>query len=245
MTTRLDQENGASGTITLRVRRSDGGKGSWSVWQVPAEDRMTVLDALFWVLRYRDRSLAFRCACRAAMCGSCAVVVNGSERLACKTPLASLGDTVAVEPLRHLPVVKDLVVDPAPFFAAYERIAPAFDPDPGATEPALVPAGAPRRRAIDDHLSCITCGACFSACPMIGADGQFAGPAALQRAFTLLADERATAQAGEARWVAVAGDRHGIWRCHGLAECSRVCPKQLDPSGAIRALKRLALLGST
>ena len=88
---------------------------------VPLADRTTVLDALFYVLRRHDRSLAFRCACRAAMCGSCGMVVNGTERLACRTPLAEVAGSgvVRVEPLRNLPVVKDLVVDTDPFFEQY------------------------------------------------------------------------------------------------------------------------------
>ena len=234
-------------TATLRIRRAEEGAsgGHWDVFTVPLEDRMTVLDALFQVLRDQDRSLAFRCACRAAMCGSCAMVIDGQERLACKTPLGLVsrggGRTVAVEPLRNLPVVKDLVVEMGEFFAKYAAIEPRVLAD-AAAEPARIRADDPIRRAIGEGLDCITCGACYSACPMVAADRDYLGPAQLLRAFNVLADEREEASSWQPR-EAVFG-RHGIWRCHGISECTRVCPKGLDPARAIRRLKLAARTGS-
>lgn len=234
--------NAARQTITLRVRRSEPGVSAprWAVWDVPLEDRATVLDALFYALRTHDRSLAFRCACRAAMCGSCAMVVNGSERLACKTPLASLGrGPIRVEPLRNLPVIKDLVVDLEPFFDKYRRVEPWVRVHPHLAEPVVVPPDDPARVAIGEGLDCISCGACYSACPMVAADPDYLGPMQLLRVFNVLADEREAPMATHER--AEAFGRHGIWRCHGIAECTRVCPKGLDPARAIRRLKRGAL----
>jgi succinate dehydrogenase/fumarate reductase iron-sulfur protein len=231
-------------TVTVRVRRfAPGVHGQrWDSFKVPLADRATVLDALFYILREHDRSLAFRCACRAAMCGTCAMVINGSERLACRTPLASLRAPVRVEPLRNLPVVKDLVVDPEPFFEKYAAVEPGFIPARGLVEPARIPADDPTRLAIGEGLDCITCGACYSACPMVASDPDYLGPAQLLRAFNVLADEREDPEA-EALRGAVFG-KHGVWRCHGIGECTRVCPKGLDPALAIRRLKRGALLGS-
>lgn len=230
---------------TLRVRRYDPGVhgARWDSFTIPLEDRTTVLDALFHVLREQDRSLAFRCACRAAMCGSCAMVINGHERLACKTGLASLKGPIRVEPLRNLPVIKDLVVDMANFFDKYAAIEPRPMLDARRlAEPAIIPAADTRRTEISEGLDCISCGACYSACPMVAADPDYLGPAQLLRAFNVLSDEREVAGAGAAH--AATFSRHGVWRCHGIGECTRVCPKGLDPSLAIRRLKRRALLNA-
>jgi succinate dehydrogenase/fumarate reductase iron-sulfur protein len=238
----------AAPTVTVRVRRAEPGVRGvhWDTFQVPLEDRTTVLDGLFQILRDQDRSLAFRCACRAAMCGSCAMVINGQERLACKTPLASVsrgGRPVRIEPLRHLPIVKDLVVEMGDFFDKYAAVEPRVLTNPDARpEPAAIPAGDPVRLQIGEGLDCITCGACYSACPMVAADPDYLGPAQLLRAFNVLADEREEPLSKQQREHVF--DRHGIWRCHGIGECTRVCPKGLDPALAIRRLKRRALTGS-
>ena len=230
--------------VTLRVRRYDPGVHGqrWDSFSVPLLDRTTVLDALFYVVREQDRSLAFRCACRAAMCGSCAMVINGEERLACKTQLAGVRAPVRVEPLRRLPVVKDLVVDMDIFFDRYRAIEPEVIPDRGLAEPAIISPEDPTRIQIGEGLDCISCGACYSACPMVAADPDYLGPAALLRAFNVLADEREAPDAADARDVVFG--RHGIWRCHGIQECTRVCPKALDPARAIQRLKRRALSGA-
>jgi succinate dehydrogenase / fumarate reductase, iron-sulfur subunit len=235
--------------VTLRIRRWEGGKGSvrWDSYSVPLEDRTTVLDALFYVLREHDRTIAFRCACRAAMCGSCAMVVNGSEQLACRTPLASVAGAngarpVRLEPLRNLPVVKDLVVDMDPMFQKYESIDPWVVVDPVMTEPAIIASDDVLRGQIGEGLDCITCGACYSACPMVAADPDYLGPMQLLRAFNVLADEREEPVAVELREGVFGG--HGVWRCHGISECTRACPKGLDPALAIRRLKRAALNGT-
>jgi succinate dehydrogenase / fumarate reductase, iron-sulfur subunit len=232
-------------TVQLRIRRSEPGHASvrWEPFEVPLEDRATVLDALFFVLRERDRSLAFRCACRAAMCGSCAMVVNGSERLACKTPLAEVanGRPVRVEPLRNLPVVKDLVVDVDPLFEKYAAVVPWLWVDASVQEPAVIPSRERRRVEIGEGLDCISCGACYSACPMVATDPDYLGPMQLLRAFNVLADAREDPAAINPRAAEVFG-RHGVWRCHGIGECTRVCPKGLNPALAIRRLKRGALV---
>ena len=229
-------------TATLRVRRFEPGVYGqrWDSFAVPLADRTTVLDALFYVLRYHDRSLAFRCACRAAMCGSCAMVVNGSECLACRTPLAEVAGSgvVRVEPLRNLPVLKDLVVDTTQFFDKYEAIQPFVMLNPGLLAPAKIRADDRIRQEIGQGLDCITCGACYSACPMVAIDPDYLGPAQLLRAFNVLEDVREIGDAWRLR--ADVFGRHGIWRCHSISECTRVCPKGLDPSLAIRRLKRRA-----
>ncbi len=226
-----------------------------------------VVDALFAIQAELDSSLAFRVNCRAGMCGSCALRVDGRERLACQTPLSLVGDTARIEPLRFLPVLKDLVVDLAPFFEKYGRIHPEFralkpppfpSPQGGGKRKSLEPPpfpspqgggkrfarGASRatsaveRELLDRALNCISCGACYSACDVVGLNPSFLGPAALARAWALVGDLRDGDPSARLE-VAAGGD--GIWRCHNLGVCTTVCPKAVAPTLAIQALRRRSL----
>src|SRR5919198_948777 len=202
-------------SVTLKVRRSDPERGeqpTWREYRVPLLEKLTVLDALFYVVQNLDSTVSFRCACRAAMCGTCGMVMAGREGLACRTQLAELGKSVTVEPLRNLPVIKDLVVDMEPFFDKYRAVTPYLVPRQEATEPAIIPAGS-----------------------LVAIDHDYLGPAALNRAYCLTADVRDAAR--EQRLEAVRG-QHGVWRCHSLFECTQVCPKNLIPTRAIKKLKR-------
>jgi succinate dehydrogenase/fumarate reductase iron-sulfur protein len=192
-----------------------------------------VVDALFAVQVEHDPSLAFRVSCRAGMCGSCAVRVDGRERLACQTPLALVGGSPRVEPLRHLPVLRDLVVDLDPFFEKWARVLPAFTGRPDLREPASV--RHEDRRLVDRTINCITCGACHSACDVVGLNPRFLGPAALARAYALIADVRAV---DGAKRLSVAAGPDGAWRCHTEGPCTVVCPKAVAPTLAIQALRR-------
>jgi fumarate reductase iron-sulfur subunit len=199
----------------------------------------TVLDALVEIQRTRDPTLAFRYACRVGMCGSCAVVVNGRERWACRTRLAALGPgPVGVRPLYHLPRLRDLVVDMAPFAARMRAAGAAFRPRPDAEPHAAIPGDSRERRAIDAAIECIGCGMCLSACTMVAHDPRFPGPAALNRAFTLQRDRRDAAH--EARWRLLLAE-DALPRCHAQGNCTEVCPMGLAPSWSILALRRAAV----
>ena len=196
----------------------------------------TVLDALVEVQRTRDPTLAFRYACRVGMCGSCAMVVNGRERWACRTRLADLGDgPVSVRPLYHFPLLRDLVVDMAPFNAKLERVGAALAPRAGAEPYALVSSASRERREIDPAIECIGCGMCLSACTMVAHNARFPGPAALNRAFTLELDSRDGGK--DARWAVLLGD-DALLRCHGQGNCTEVCPMGLSPADSILRLRR-------
>jgi fumarate reductase iron-sulfur subunit len=197
-----------------------------------------VLDGLVEIQRTQDPTLAFRYACRVGMCGSCAMVIGGRERWACRTRLASLEGAVTVRPLYHLPVLRDLVVDMAPFVARMGRAGAAFVPAEGAPAYARIPREAPERRAIAPAIECIGCAMCVSACTMVAANERFPGPAALTRAFTLQQDSRDAAHA--ARWAALLGD-DALPRCHGQGNCTEVCPMGLAPTEAILRLRRAAV----
>jgi fumarate reductase iron-sulfur subunit len=211
---------------------------------VRARQGMTVLDALVEVQRGTDPTLAFRYACRVGMCGSCAMVINGRERWACRTLLAGLPrGAVTLRPLYNFPLIRDLVVDMAPIKSKMLATKAVFVPGrrPGEEEASFATIGSEtkERRAIDAAVECIGCGMCVSACTMVGHDARFPGPAALNRVFTLQRDSRDSAHAerGEALL-----SEDVLARCHGQANCTEVCPMQLSPTDSILALRRRAIL---
>jgi fumarate reductase iron-sulfur subunit len=199
----------------------------------------TVLDALVAIQREQDATLALRYACRVGMCGSCAMVVNGRERWACRTRLASLGPgPVAVRPLYHFPLLRDLVVDMTPFVERHTAVGAAFVPAAQAAAYAEIASAAAERAEIDDAIECIGCGMCLSACTMVTHDRRFPGPAALNRAFTLQRDRRDAAH--DARWATLLSD-DALPRCHGQGACTDVCPMGLSPTRSIIRLRQMAV----
>ena len=167
------------------------------------------------------------------------MVINGRERWACRTLLERLRSaTVTVRPLYHFPLIRDLVVDMAPFKEKMMAVGAAFAP---ADEPpafATVGGDSRERRRVDEAIECIGCGICVSACTMVAHDPRFPGPAALNRLFTLQNDSRDAAHAARAA-VALAED--ALLRCHGQANCTAVCPMEISPTGSILALRRQAV----
>src|SRR6266850_2070078 len=212
---------------------------SGSLADVPSGADTTVLDALVAVQREQDPTLALRYACRVGMCGSCAMVVNGRERWACRTRLASLGPgPVSVRPLYHFPLLRDLVVDMTPFVDRQAAVGAALMPAADAEPYAAIPSASAERAEIDDAIECIGCGMCLSACTMVAHDRRFPGPAALNRAFTLQRDRRDADHA--ARWAMLLGD-DALPRCHGQGNCTEVCPMGLSPTRSINRLRQMAV----
>ena len=224
---------------TLSVFRwSRGARERWQKFVVESGPDTTVLDALVAIQRGQDATLAFRYACRVGMCGSCAMVVNGRERWACRTRLATLGSgPVTVRPLYHFPLLRDLVVDMTPFVDRQRSVGAALMPAPTAEPYALIPAGSAERQEIDEAIECIGCGMCVSACTMVAHNERFPGPAALNRAFTLVRDSRDAS--GERRWAVLLSD-DALARCHGQGNCTEVCPMELAPTTSIIRLRALA-----
>jgi fumarate reductase iron-sulfur subunit len=223
--------------LTLRVFRWAPGQAErWSEYAVTAGPDTTVLDALVAIQRRDDATLAFRYACRVGMCGSCAMVVNGRERWACRTRLSSLGSgPVSVRPLYHFPLLRDLVVDLSPLDRRLATIGGALVPATQAETYAAISRDSAERGEIDAAIECIGCGMCVSACTMVAHHPRFPGPAALNRVFTLQRDSRDAAT--EARWTALLSD-DVLARCHGQGNCTAVCPMGLEPSRSIARLRR-------
>jgi fumarate reductase iron-sulfur subunit len=231
---------GSPDRLTVEVWRG-AAEGRFERFEVPRRDNQTVLDVVTWIQRHADPTLAYRFACRVGMCGSCAMTVNGRPRWTCRTHVAKVAGegALTIEPLANLPRVRDLVADLAPFFdkwaAAMGRFVP---PAESGADFATVPPASPERRAADAGIECIGCAVCYAACDLVSWNQDYLGPAALNRAWTLVNDVRDGAQLE--RLAAVAGDA-GCHACHTQQSCTAHCPKQLDPSGAIAGLKRLSL----
>ncbi|MGE9984310.1 2Fe-2S iron-sulfur cluster-binding protein [Desulfovibrio sp. SGI.169] len=233
----------SSNTRTVRIFRYDpekGGEGSFLSYSldIPDPDTTTILDVLLRIQKEQDPSIAFRFACRVNMCGSCGMVINGREGLACKTNVCDLpaGQDITLRPLNHFPVIKDLVVDMGPFFAKYEDALPFFEPKEKRDEPYVIRPDDQKRVDIGMATDCIACGCCVSSCTMVDNHEGYCGPAALNRAFTLLADERDALF--EARLTKALDS---CYNCRTEFNCTEVCPKSISGTRAIKYIQRLAL----
>jgi fumarate reductase iron-sulfur subunit len=225
-------------TLALDIWRGDA-RGRFERYDVPRRASQTVLDVVTYVQRHVDPSLAYRYACRVGMCGSCAMTVNGRARWTCRTHVDAVAANGVLEiaPLNHLPIVRDLVVDMTAFFDKWAAAKGAFAPTTTRRDDfARVKPATQQRRAIDATIECIGCGVCYASCDVVGWKPDYLGPAALNRAFTLVEDVRDGARTDRLRAVAVDA---GCQACHTHQSCTECCPKHLTPTGAIAGLKRL------
>ena len=233
----------APGTLAVAVWRG-GADGAYRRYDVPRLPAQTVLDVVTHIQRRLDATLAYRFACRVGMCGSCAMTVNGRARWTCRTHVDAVapGGALEIGPLAHLPVIRDLVVDMAPFFDKWARAKGAFAPTTSRADGfARIEPASPARRAIDAAIECIGCGVCHASCDVVRWNPDYLGPAALNRAWTLVNDPRDGAR--RARLQAVAGDA-GCHACHTHQSCTERCPKRLAPTASIAGLKRATALAA-
>lgn len=230
---------GEASVVRVRVWRGQE-QGEYQTYEVPRQPSQTVLDIVTYIQREIDPSLSYRFACRVGVCGSCAMVVNGQARWTCRTHVDKVveDEQLEIAPLRNLPVVKDLVTDMAPFFDKWAEAKGQFQ---GSTtrrdEFARVEPESKQRQAVDLAIECIGCGVCYSSCDVVSWRPDYLGPAALNRAWTLMNDVRDTAK--QERLEAVVNDS-GCLACHTHTSCTELCPKQLAPTASIAGLKRMA-----
>jgi fumarate reductase iron-sulfur subunit len=242
-TQRGDVSAGTDATIPVRIWRGTA-DGRFERYDVPKRPSQTVLDVVTHVQRHVDASLAYRYACRVGMCGSCAMTVNGKARWTCRTHVDTVAGAAPLEiaPLGHLPIIRDLVVDMTPFFDKWAAAQGSFVPTSTRHDAfAKVVPSTPARRKVDAGIECIGCAVCYAACDVVGWKPDYLGPAALNRAWTLVNDVRDGA--GVARVRAVAGDA-GCHACHTHQSCTERCPKHLAPTASIAGLKRLVALAA-
>jgi succinate dehydrogenase / fumarate reductase, iron-sulfur subunit len=228
------------GEVTFKILRFNPEKDRkphFETYPLETTSGLTVLEGLNEIYGYQDGSLTYRRSCRSAICGSCVMRISGTNLLACKTQVRDVttGGIVTVEPLPYLKIIKDLVVDRTPFWHSYEAIKPWLvtngTPPPekeNRIDPSYVV-------ALHDAETCIQCGACYSACPIVALDPKYLGPAALLKAFRFEMDPR---DHGTVDRMRVLDNLHGLWRCHTVYNCIDACPKNLNPTFAIEELRK-------
>jgi succinate dehydrogenase / fumarate reductase, iron-sulfur subunit len=237
--------------FTLQVRRYQPESGEGPYWQrydVDLDPTLSVLDGLLQIRDRQDGTLVVRCSCRAAICGSCGVKVNGESTLACKTRLSDAHEyanrrnggeePIVVEPMGNMRVIKDLVTDmEETHWTKVRRVTPWLLPEGDPPEREYV---VPPESMIDvtQSMACIQCGACVSACLSMEADPEFIGPAALAKAYRFVGDPRDAQH--EERLYDLAQDPHGIYDCTHCFSCIDACPKGVAPMDQIMRLRRLA-----
>ena len=224
-----------------RYRPEQESEATFDQYEVPCPKEWVVLDGLNHVKDRIDGTLAYRWSCRMGVCGSCGMMVNGEPKLTCATFLADYAPgPVRVEPLSNFPIIRDLIVDIGDFMRKLATVKPWIVREREEEKP--LSAGEYRQtpEQLDDYKQysmCINCMLCYSACPVYGLDPHFIGPAAIALAQRYNLDSR---DEGAAERVAVLSEHDGIWGCTFVGECTRVCPKHVDPAGAIQRYKLTA-----
>lgn len=228
--------------ITLKVARyrpEHETEITFDTFEVPLRDDWVVLDALNYIKDQVDGSLSYRWSCRMGVCGSCGMMVNGEPKLTCATFLSHYKPgPVRVEPLRYFPVVRDLVIEMTDFMLKLKSVKPWIvreDEKPLSEGEYLQ-----TPEQLDDYKQfsmCINCMLCYAACPVYGLDEHFIGPAAIALAQRYNKDSR---DQGSAERLDILSQHEGIWGCTFVGECTKVCPKNVDPAGAIQQYKLTA-----
>ena len=214
------------------------GPDKQDVFSVPAHENQTVLDIVSWVQQNVDPTLSYRFACRVGMCGSCAMMVNGVPRWTCRTHASKVleNDAVTIAPLRNLPVLKDLAVDMDPFFDKWVAAEAVHHGGLTRDDPiALIDETSHERAEANAGIECINCSVCYAACDTVAGNPDYLGPAALQRAWTLLNDAK---DEGRIAILDAVSGSSGCHNCHSMGSCTAYCPNELDPMSAIAGLKR-------
>ena len=232
---------------TLKIRRYDPESGQaayWSEFDVDVDAERSVLQGILDARDKQDGSIGIRCSCQAAICGSCAIRINGKTALACNTAIgeaqakAGEGNPIVVEPMNNMPVIKDLIVDmDAVHWKKVQRVIPWLLPEGAPPEREYI---VPAESMIDitQSMACIQCGACVGACLALEADPEFVGPAALAKAYRFVGDPRDGQE--KERLTDLAEDPHGMYDCTHCFACVEVCPKDVAPMNQIMRLRRRA-----
>lgn len=219
----------------LRYRPEMDDKPFYQTYSVPCDEEWVVLDVLNYVKDEIDRTLSYRWSCHMFVCGSCGMVINGEPKLACKAFLRDYKGKIRVEPLHNFPIERDLVVVQDDFIEKLESVKPYIIPKQEKAisdgEYLQTPA---QLKAYKQYSMCINCLLCYSACPQYGLEEKFVGPAALALAHRYNMDSRDVGRSAREHVVA---SHDGIWACSFVGACSQVCPKDVDPAGAIQQVK--------
>ncbi len=213
----------------------------WEEYTTEADPHDRVLDVVQKVKWYHDETLALRRSCAHGVCGSDAMRINGVNALACKILVKNVkGDTLTLEPILGLPVIKDLIVDMKPFFDHYKSVMPFLINDEPAPTTERLQSPADRAR-YDDSTKCILCACCTTACPPFWSDNKYVGPAAIVNAHRFIFDSR---DRGAQERLEILNDAEGVWRCRTVFNCTSACPRDIKVTQAISEVKRALIGGS-
>jgi len=247
--------------MKLKVHRYNNSskKSYYDTYEFEPTSGMTILTALFHIQDRFDDSLSFRYSCRGAVCGSCAMLINKVPRLACRTQVSALfggtnffklkpypaieketvpwnrAEEIIIEPLPHLPVEKDLVVNMEKFFKYYRTIEPVFKPKDNVPEKEYL-MDQEAVKELENYTNCILCAACFSSCPVDDKNQEYLGPAALAKLYRFHIDSR---EAQDGSRLELANHYNGWWACEFHTNCKRVCPKGVPPNLAIGKARKV------
>jgi fumarate reductase iron-sulfur subunit len=204
-------------------------------YSVPCLNEWVVLDALNYVKENLDTTLSYRWSCHMAVCGSCGVMINGEPKLACKAFIREYADQIRVEPLANFPIERDLVTAVEDFIAKLASVKPYLIPK----EDKSISAGEFKQTPAElkkykQYTLCINCMLCYAACPQYGLVPEFLGPAAIALAHRYNQDSR---DGGRDQRQEVIASHEGVWECSFVGACSEVCPKHVDPAGALQQVK--------
>lgn len=203
--------------------------------------RQMLLDALL-LLKEQDESLSFRRSCREGVCGSDAMNINGSNGLACITPISTLKQPIRINPLPGMPVIRDLIVDMEPFYRQYRSVKPWLINDEPEPEIERLQSDADRKK-LDGLYECILCGCCSTACPSFWWNpDKYLGPAALLQSYRFLVDSRDKATNERLDELE---DPFRLFRCHSIMNCVEACPRDLNPAEAIHNIRKMLLARSS
>jgi len=222
-----------SSLLTLKIKRFHKEKDptQWiETFQVEARDGTNLLEALLGIQDEQDETLAFRYSCRGAVCGSCAMRVNGKDVLACRTHVEDLLEKPAlIEPLPLFPVIRDLIVDMSTFFDHYRKVEPYLQGKLVSSKVEYL-LEEEKRKEIDVYINCILCGICFGTCPAFKRGSEFLGPAMLAKAYRFLVDPR---DKRNEKILKTVNNQQGVWGCKTVFNCVKVCPKGVPPTHGI------------
>jgi succinate dehydrogenase / fumarate reductase iron-sulfur subunit len=226
----------AKETREIRILRYDPAQDSkphWENYSGEFDSDSTILDVLNEIHWKMDGTLAYRRSCRSAICGSCAMKVNGQNVLACETPIHKFKGKIRIEPLPGFAILKDLVVDMESFFEKLKKVQPYLKVDKPLPDKEF-PQSPAEFEYIRESVTCILCGACTSSCPSLWANEDYLGPAALLKAYRFIFDSRDDF-ANER--IDIVNDKNGIWRCHTIFNCMEACPKDIKITEFLSRLK--------
>ncbi len=226
--------------LTLRIKRFNPDAGPdpwWDEFQITSHPMDRLLDALHHVKWYKDGTLTLRRSCAHGICGSDAMLINGRNALACKVLVKDVAPKVTVEPIRGLPVLKDLIVDMEPFFEGYRKVLPFLINDSDAPDRERLQSPEERAR-FDDTTKCILCACCTTSCPIFWGDGDYIGPAAIVSAHRFIFDSRD--EAAQER-LDILSEKSGVFRCRTTFNCTEACPRGIKVTKAIQEVKRAVM----